>query len=143
MNPFRGARSRSAASRNSQPRGVAVVELAVCLPIVVLITFATVEACQMLHVRQTLKVTAFEAARIGAIPNATSGNVRGQTQALLNDQRIVDFEIRLTPSDPKNLRDGDPLEVTLSASAGSNALLGNWFYQDREISQTVSILAHR
>lgn len=67
---------------------MAVAELAVCMPILVLVLFATIEACSMIHLKQTLRVTAYEGVRVGLIPSSTSTTVEDQCQLLLEDRNI-------------------------------------------------------
>jgi uncharacterized membrane protein len=49
-------------------RGAASVECAVCLPLIVLIVFGTIETCSLLFLQQNLQRTAYEAARVAASP---------------------------------------------------------------------------
>lgn len=48
-------------SDGSRRTAVAVVELAVCLPVLVVLLVATIEGCVMLQLQQNLAVTAYEA----------------------------------------------------------------------------------
>ncbi len=73
--------------------GNAVVELAICLPIMFMILFATIEACVMLQLKQNLAVTAYEGARIGIIPGSSAALVQTQCEMLLNDRNIESFNI--------------------------------------------------
>src|SRR5262245_11435218 len=57
-------------------RGVAAAELAVCLPIVVLLVLATIEACSALFLKQSLTVAAYEGVRTAIEEGATSANVQ-------------------------------------------------------------------
>lgn len=59
--------------------GAAIIELAVCLPLLVLITLATIKACSMIFLKQTLIIAAFEGARIGMLPGSAALNVEAQS----------------------------------------------------------------
>ena len=61
--------------KRTESKGAAIMELAVCLPLLVTLTMATVEACAMIYLKQTLKIAAFEGARIGLIPSSGSVNI--------------------------------------------------------------------
>jgi hypothetical protein len=122
-----------------QRRGVAVVELAICLPLLILIVFATIETCRMIHLQQMLKVTAYEGARIGITPHATFVNVNFQCETLLDSQNIKDYSISLNPADPSMLTPGDFFEVTLTVDYAPNALLGNWFFSGQQLTQTCAL----
>ncbi len=47
-------------TRKRQRSGSVVVEVAVCLPLIVLLVFASVEACTMIYLKQSLTVSACE-----------------------------------------------------------------------------------
>lgn len=121
-------------------RGGAVVELAICLPVLVLLLLATIEACTMLYVQQTLKTTAFEGARVGIVPGAEAVNVNFQCGTLLDDHNIRDYQV-LMSGNPTSLDQGDWFTVTVEAEFGSNSLVGGWLYSGRTLTKSVSLRA--
>ncbi len=121
--------------------GSAVVELAICLPILMTVLLATTEACNMLHVQQSLKICAFEGARVGTVPGADASNVAFQCQTLLDDHNVQDFTITMDPPDPTALNQGDYFQVTVSADFNSNSLIGGWLYNGRTLSRSVALRA--
>ncbi|TWU02624.1 TadE/TadG family type IV pilus assembly protein [Stieleria varia] len=133
--------SRQNSNRQSSPRrnGVAAVELAICLPVLVTLMLATIEACTMYHVQQTLKITAYEGARVGTVPGATSTNVEFQCGNILDDHGVSGYAITMDPADPSTLGEGDYLTVTASAAFADNALIGGWFYQGMTLSRSVAL----
>lgn len=133
---------RSALRRRNErnPQGIAVVELAICLPILVLLLLATTEACVMLQLKQNLCVTAYEGARIGIMPGASSDNVQLQCEMLLNDRDIDGYTITMTP-EPNALVPGDMFTVTASADCVVNSVLGGVFYQGSTLSESVVMRA--
>jgi uncharacterized membrane protein len=56
------------AVRANQRRGAASVECAVCLPVILLIVFGTIEACAMIFLQQNAQLIAYEAVRVAASP---------------------------------------------------------------------------
>lgn len=122
--------------------GTAVTELAICLPILVIITIGTIEACTMLHVRQKLKTAAYEGARVGVFPGAEAQNVSFQCQLLLDAQRVKSFDIQMNPSDPSTLGDGEFFTVTTTAPCAANSLIGGLLYSDRTLTQSASLSAN-
>jgi hypothetical protein len=123
-----------------QRSGLAVVELAICLPILTLLLLSTIEACVMLQLKQNLSITAYEGARIGILPGATSNLVEQQCQMLLDDRGVEGYTITMNP-DPTVLLVGDTLTVTVSADCVANSVLGGVFYQGRAISESVVMRA--
>ena len=48
--------------------GAAVVELAVVLPVFVVILLGTIETCKMIFIQQSLEIAAYEAVRVAIVP---------------------------------------------------------------------------
>ena len=122
-------------------RGTAVTELAICLPILVVIMLATIESCTMLHLQQRLKTTAFEAARVGIVPGAKSVNVDYQCELLLDRHGVEGYSVSMEPTNPRTLKQGDYFTVTVNAPCGPNSLIGGWVYADKVLSKSVSLSA--
>ncbi len=55
---------RSQASR----RAAAMIEFAICMPVFFLLAMGTIETCRMIYLRQSLKLAAYECARIELHP---------------------------------------------------------------------------
>lgn len=130
---------RKACHRKPPSRGVAVVELAVCLPIIVLLLLGTVEACRMIQLKQNIMVAAYEGARVGIVPGSTSQSIDLQCGMLLDDRHIDGYSIDVS-ADPATLNRGDPLTVTVHADCEANALVGAIFYQGKTLSESVVML---
>jgi Flp pilus assembly protein TadG len=126
--------------KQRQRRGAAVIELAVCLPIIVLLTLATIEACSMLYLRQSLKIAAFEACRIGLVQGATSTNVQAQASLILNSRRVNGAATTTNPPDPRSIVRGDMFTVQVSANCNDNALLRGWFFEGKSMIETVAMV---
>jgi hypothetical protein len=122
--------------------GAAVIELAVCLPILVLITLATIEACAMIYLKQTLTIAAFEGARIGMLPGSAALNVEAQSQLILTDHRVASGSITMQPGDPSLLTEGDYFRVSVTAPCAPNSLIGGWFYAGRTFTESVVLAYH-
>ncbi|MFK8112821.1 MAG: TadE/TadG family type IV pilus assembly protein [Rubripirellula sp.] len=121
--------------------GIAIVELAICLPIIVLILLATIEACEMLQLQQNVATTAYEGARIGIMPGAEAAKVQLQCKMLLDDRSITNYTISTSPSDLSTASQGDQITVTVDADCVSNSVLGGVFFQGRTINESVVMRA--
>ncbi len=63
------ARYRRKLMIGRRPRdGVAATELAVCMPVIVLVVLATIESCAMIFLQQSLSIAAYEGARVALAP---------------------------------------------------------------------------
>ena len=117
-------------------QGVAAVEMAVCLPVLVLLTLASIEACTMIFVQQTLETTAYEAARFAVSPTAVAadGIVRGQQ--VIDDRGLVDAQINVDPSTPQR---GDNVTATVTAPFDSNRMFPQFFFGNQLLSADVTM----
>jgi Flp pilus assembly protein TadG len=121
-------------------RGVAAAELAVCLPVVVLLVIATIEACSMVFLKQSLSVAAYEGVRTAITANATETNVRAACNQILSDRRIDGGTVTIRPRNIGALKPGDFVDVTVSAPCGRNTVVPNTFYRGKTLSATASMM---
>lgn len=121
-------------------RGVAAVELAVCLPIVVLLVVATMEACSAVFLKQSLTVAAYEGVRTSLVEGATASNVQAACNQVLADRKIDGGTITVSPSDIASMNVGEFVNVTVSAPCNENSVVPANFYRGRRISATASMM---
>ena len=119
--------------QDSSRRGAATIELAVCLPILVLVLFGTIETCNMIYTRQSLEIAAYEAVRTALIPGAVTENVTAQAELILNSRRVNAYNIQVDPS-PDAAEAGDPVSVTITASADANNFVRPWFFKGHTLT---------
>jgi Flp pilus assembly protein TadG len=121
-------------------RGVAAVELAVCLPVIVLLVLGTIEACSMIFLKQSLSVAAYEGARTAVVPGMTKDDVQAACQQLLADRNVSGGQVTVKPADIVALNPGDFVDVTVSAPCNANSVVPNTFYRGRTLSATASMM---
>jgi hypothetical protein len=119
---------------------VAAAELAVCLPVVVLIVLATIEACSAIFLKQSLTVAAYEGARTALAERQVAGSVQQACDQILNDRNVNGATVTVSPSDIASLKPGDFIDVTVSAPCNSNSLVPTTFYRGRTLSATASMM---
>lgn len=146
----RPSRRRTGLQRKGPPRSgflqsrglrtaMAVTELAVGLPLVLIVAFGTIETCTMVRLRQKLKIISYECARVGILPEAKVANVNYQCELLSQDQSIEGVVIEVIPADPQALESGDWFEVRTTAAFNQNSLTGIWAGSVFSVSEAVSI----
>src|SRR6476620_4182763 len=113
MSIFR--RTKSSCNR----RGVAAAELAVCLPIVVLLVIATIESCSALFLKQSLTASAYEGVRAAIKKGATTATVQTACSQILTDRRIQSSQVTLTPASIATLKPGDFIDVPVRAASAT------------------------
>ena len=129
--------------RQTQPkqsRGAAAVEVALVLPLLLLILFATIETCSMIHLQQALKVAAYEGARVALINGTNEGNVQAAAQQVLKDRRVGGGSVNIEPSNYGAAASGTMIQVTVAAPAKGNILVGALFYGGRTLTTKVEMM---
>ncbi|MCY2993642.1 MAG: pilus assembly protein [Planctomycetota bacterium] len=125
--------------RNQKPSriarsGAAVVEFAVCLPVIMVIVLAAIEACSMIFLRQALQATAYEAVRCAVEPARTSQEILDCADGMLSERKVQQGTVQLDPSNPAEATAGSPVTVTVTAPLDSNRLMPPWFFGSRNVT---------
>ena len=105
-----------------QRRGAAVVEFAVCLPLIVLIVLGTIEGSSLLFLKQTLVQAAYEGAKV-AIVSGDATKAESIVTAVTDGRNLQGVVVKFTPSDIANLPAGEILTLTVSAPGDSNSFI--------------------
>jgi Flp pilus assembly protein TadG len=79
-------------------RGAAVTELAVCLPVLTLIVFGSIQACNLIYLKHGCVTAAYEGSLELAKSNATSSSIVSRAQQVLTARGIRSTQIRLLPA---------------------------------------------
>lgn len=121
-------------------RAVAASELAVCLPILVLLVLAMIESCTMIFLKQSLSVAAYEGIRKAIEPAATTAQVQTACNAVLTDRRVKSATVTITPTNFTALARGQYITVTVSAPAGKNSIVPGSFFKGRTLSGSATMM---
>lgn len=121
-------------------RAVAASELAVCLPILVLLVLAMIECCTMIFLKQSLTVAAYEGIRTAIEPASTTANVEASCKAVLTDRRVKDAKITINPVKFQDLARGQYITVTVSAPAAKNSVIPGSFFRGRTLTGTATMM---
>jgi Flp pilus assembly protein TadG len=127
-------------SRRRNGRGVAAAELAVCLPIVVLLVIATIEACSAVFLKQSLTVAAYEGVRTAIVPGATATTIQATCNQILTDRHVKGASVAVTPVNIATLKPGEYVDVTITAPCASNSVVPLNFYRGRNMQAKASMM---
>ncbi len=125
--------------RNSRRRGAAVAELAVCLPLLVLLAVASIEACAMIYLKQSLTIAAYEGARVALIPGSADVNVAEQCRRILEARRVHDASVAISPS-VAGSAPGTFIAVTVQAPCRENSPIAGSFFPGRVLVGHVEMM---
>lgn len=120
--------------------GAAAVEFALTLPLLLTIVLGTMETCSMLHLKQTLHIAAYEAARVSLVPKTTAAQVSYAGQAILTDRKVKGSSISISPSSFSTAPISSYITVTVTAPSNSNFGVPLLFFKDKTITGTCSMM---
>ncbi len=111
-------------------KGAAVVEAAMCIPVVIVLMLGTLEVCAGIYLSESLTVCAAEACRSGVRRRATYDDVYERAIEALADRNVTlptdnngdPTGIVIEPEDFSTLRALDPITVTITAPTAGNSL---------------------
>jgi len=133
-------RRRNASRASHARRAVAASELAVCLPVIVLLVLAMIEACTMIFLKQSLTVAAYEGVRTALEPNAAAADVEAACDGVLDDRRVQDGRVAIAPANFETLTPGEFIQVTVSAPASRNSVIPGSFFRGRTLTASATMM---
>jgi Flp pilus assembly protein TadG len=110
-------------SRLGNRKGAAVVEFAVCLPVIVLIMLGSIEAANMLFLRQALVQASYEGAKAAVKPDADNASVSLIANQVAEGRRLSGFTVETIPADVASVPQGQLVRVRASAPVDSNSFI--------------------
>jgi hypothetical protein len=101
--------------------GAAVVEFAVCLPLLMLLILGSIEATHGIFLKQALSAAAYEGIREGVYPGSTTTDARAKAENVLTARQIRGFTITFTPADVARAERGSSVIINVSAPVSLNS----------------------
>ena len=108
---------------DNSTRGVAAVELAVVLPLLLTLVFGIIEFGWVFMVRETLTNASREGCRVAVLQGSTEQNIRDQVATSMNPAGLTTYTVQITRSLPGNANE----KVTVLIPYADVSLLGGYF----------------
>jgi hypothetical protein len=105
-----------------------------------MITLATIEACSMIFLRQSLEIAAYEGARAAIVPGTDQDDVQQKCLVLAAARGVNGTSASVTPSNFQNAAYGTFIKVTVTAPCDANGLLAPLFYANQTITAEVEMM---
>ena len=126
-------KNHQAASLNSRS-GVASVEFAVCLPVLLILVIGTIESCSMIYLKQTLHIAAYEGARRTGLADVTAADIEAACENVLTQRRVKDAKIEITPNGFDSQPPGTWINVRVMAQGSSNSVISGLYSDSLTVS---------
>ncbi len=119
--------------RRSDRNGAALVEFAVCLPILMVLILGSIEATSAIFLKQSLVAAAYEGVREAAKLRGSAASATQFATNVLNARQVKSFRIVFTPADPETAARGDRVTIEVSAAISANSPFIGKVIQDRTL----------
>lgn len=120
--------------------GSACVELAVCMPMIALISLGAIEGSNKIFVRQAAVQAAYEAAKATASHDGTAARGQVLAQQVLTARNILAPTITFEPANPDALDPGTPFTVVVSVNGNERTVTGMGPFQNLVIQARASMV---
>lgn len=133
-------RSPQARDYHRQPRrGTAVVEVAVCLPILVTVFLGSIEICNAICLKQGATAAAYEAARVASNTGGTLVAAQARAGEVLTARSITGATVQFTPATQEAWIRGSDLVVSVSVPASNLGSL-NMFFHEKPVTASITMV---
>jgi Flp pilus assembly protein TadG len=114
-------RQRRLQTQPTNRRGVASVELAIVLPVMMILVLGTIEVCQRIFLRQSAVIVAYEGARFAVRSTSNSADLVQRCQTMLTQRRVVGGVVTVTPSDLLSQPPGTQIQINITIPWAANS----------------------
>lgn len=138
---FNRRKTRSGLNCNGRKarKGTSTVELAVCLPVLALIVFGTLQASSMYFLRQALVQSAYETVREVVKADGSQALALERGQQTLRFRNVTGETITFNPANVDGLAPGTPVTVTVVANGDTNSIIPFGVFKGRTVSASASM----
>jgi Flp pilus assembly protein TadG len=129
-----------AKGRLKEEKGLALVETAVVILLLLFITFSMMEFGWLFHRIQQINNCAREGVRIAVLPDRTPADAVAAMNTLMTNFKITGATITISPADTSELNAGDLVTVNVSVPV-SNVMLTGLFLEQGLLGNNLSTSA--
>jgi hypothetical protein len=115
------ARSPCGRARRQRRRGAALTELAICLPLLSIVTLGSIEAANGIYVRQKLVAVAYDLGRTASTEGDNKGQLVSKANHLFKTYGIKGGSFAVSPN-LSGVIPGTPITVNVSAPMSRNSI---------------------
>lgn len=116
------ARARLYHRQRCRRRGAALTELAICLPLLSIVTLGSIEAANGIYVRQKLVSVAYDLSRAVTVHGDPSASIPGKASALFSTYGINGGTYSISPANYAKAAPGTTITITVNAPMSRNSI---------------------
>ncbi len=121
-------------------RAAAAAELAICLPLIVFLLLASLEACSMIFLDHSLTIASYEGVRQAINYDGTNADVLARCDEIIAERGVKSSAIAISPANVATVNRGTPITITVSAPCSPNAILPLWFYGGKTLTCSTTMV---
>jgi Flp pilus assembly protein TadG len=122
-------------------RGVVVVEMAFCIPLLFFFFLTALEVSRVNMIRQSVENAVYEGSRRGVVPGATADDCRSAALAVLDSILTNDAEVDVVPADLSD--NTNAITVSIEVPINSNSWVAPFFFKDRFVASSMTLRRER
>ena len=122
---------------NADRKGVLTVEVALCLPVLILLLFGCYELTRTSMILHATQSAAYEGARVGIVPGATPDQIEDAAGFVLRTMGVANFQVETIPAVIE--RDTEQVEVIVRVPVGENLSLPRLFVENPTFKGTCTL----
>lgn len=121
-------------------QGLATTEIAICLPIIIILMLAVVETCTVIFLKESVTLSAYEGSRAGIRKQGTNANATTKVTEFLTGRGISFDPDFLTISSPgfDDAAEMQHVTVTVRVPCEGNTYAG-WIFSGRYVGASVTM----
>ena len=116
------------------------MEFALCLPLLMLLVFGSIEAANAIYLRQAMTIAAYESVQVASAFGGTEPEAIAHAEEILATFNVSNATIEVQPKITANIKGGTPITVTVEAPTNSNSLGPAWFFSDLTFRRQFTML---
>ncbi|WP_145073902.1 TadE/TadG family type IV pilus assembly protein [Aureliella helgolandensis] len=130
----------SSTASNPSRRGVAVVETALMLPVIVLLVFTSLEIADGIFLKQAVTIAAYEGARAATRPGGTNATASARIAEVLAAREVADYTVVYTPEITPTTPRGTEVTVTVRAPSAAYSMNPMRLLENRVLEKQVTMV---
>lgn len=103
------------------------------LPILCVLVFSSIEVANIVYLRQSLNIAAYEAGMSVSKPGADESTATLRCQEVLHARNITNYTLEFTPEVTEDTDAGTQIEVHVSAPSGTFSIGPLWLFKGKTI----------